>query len=712
MKKCVKRLFSILLMCAVMLSTCGIGMAYASDETIVVGADPVTVRAGEHFEVPIQMSGGQGLMGFSVSFTYDESVMKPISVSPANGIGGGWENSIDTAKDNSFFVVWYGTENMTVQGTVFTITFEAKTYAMGDYSIQVDYDQASTFNEAWQDVALQTSTINVHIENDHPTPKFMISDTSITAGEIYSCDVYVQNNTGFGVTSFTLTFDDTVLIPKEIHAGIGSVLYSNMTGTPGSVQVILDQVSAESGDGILFTIQFQTSISQSGCFPISISCNDNYYCKSGSVTLTKETPTGNPVVDIQQDVVVENDTVSIPVHITNNIGIMGLRLRLTMDSTKFVVESCDRGSMLSNGVLDYRFDETTGVVDIIWCNSEATYTEGVCCVLNIQIIDQSADTLELKIDYEPEDTFDETLTNVALTCYDAEISLRTTRTIYYNANGGNCTTETSVVAYNGTYGELPVASKLGYTFNGWFTAAEGGNLVTEDTVVEVTGDQTLYAQWTANTFSVSFDANGGSCEDEEKMVTFDAPYGVLPPATKIGYVFIGWFTEPNGGILITNDSVVSITEAQTLYAQFEAKMLIVTLDSNTGSCDTENIFAFYDGLYGTLPVAEKEGYAFLGWFTDEEDGEQITDASLVTNTDNHTLYAHWEEVAQRISGDASGDGLIDLTDVVLLRRFLTGGWDVTVNASNADVNADGVLDLKDVVILRRYLAGGWGVVLL
>lgn len=69
------------------------------------------------------------------------------------------------------------------------------------------------------------------------------------------------------------------------------------------------------------------------------------------------------------------------------------------------------------------------------------------------------------------------------------------------------------------------------------------------------------------------------------------------------------------------------------------------------------------------------------------------------------------EVSDRTPGDVNNDGLIDLKDVVILRRFLSGGWDVTIDESNSDVNGDRVVDLKDVVILRRFLSGGWNVTL-
>lgn len=61
-------------------------------------------------------------------------------------------------------------------------------------------------------------------------------------------------------------------------------------------------------------------------------------------------------------------------------------------------------------------------------------------------------------------------------------------------------------------------------------------------------------------------------------------------------------------------------------------------------------------------------------------------------------------------GDVTADGVVNLKDVVQLRRALAN-WDVTTDPHNADVNADHSADLQDVVLIARFLAGGWGAVL-
>lgn len=68
-------------------------------------------------------------------------------------------------------------------------------------------------------------------------------------------------------------------------------------------------------------------------------------------------------------------------------------------------------------------------------------------------------------------------------------------------------------------------------------------------------------------------------------------------------------------------------------------------------------------------------------------------------------------LSQAQSGDLNGDNSVNLKDVVLLRRFIAGGWNVVLDEKIADLNGDGKVNLKDVVLLRRFIAGGWNVAL-
>ena len=61
------------------------------------------------------------------------------------------------------------------------------------------------------------------------------------------------------------------------------------------------------------------------------------------------------------------------------------------------------------------------------------------------------------------------------------------------------------------------------------------------------------------------------------------------------------------------------------------------------------------------------------------------------------------------AGDLNGDGQVNSTDVILLRRYIAGGYGVSIDEDAADVNADGMLNSTDVILIRRYIAGGYGV---
>ena len=142
-------------------------------------------------------------------------------------------------------------------------------------------------------------------------------------------------------------------------------------------------------------------------------------------------------------------------------------------------------------------------------------------------------------------------------------------TVTFNGNGGNSTSPSKTVTYGSTYGNggsWPTATRTGYTFLGWYTASSGGSRIESTTTVNITSNQTLYAQWSAISLTVTFDGNGGS--SSSKTVTYGSTYGTLPTSTRDYYTFTGWYTAATGGTKIDSTSQVVITSNQRLYAQW------------------------------------------------------------------------------------------------------------------------------------------------
>ena len=130
----------------------------------------------------------------------------------------------------------------------------------------------------------------------------------------------------------------------------------------------------------------------------------------------------------------------------------------------------------------------------------------------------------------------------------------------FNANGGNLSDNSYITVKTGSrYGTLPTATRNSYTFDGWYTSENGGTKITENTTVSLTGNQTLYAHWTAKTYTITFNANGGNLSGNSYItVKTGSRYGTLPTAAKSGYTFDGWYTSGSGGTRITENTTVSL----------------------------------------------------------------------------------------------------------------------------------------------------------
>ncbi len=227
-------------------------------------------------------------------------------------------------------------------------------------------------------------------------------------------------------------------------------------------------------------------------------------------------------------------------------------------------------------------------------------------------------------------------------------------TVHFNANGGTVYTSSLDYTYGENYGYLPIPEKVNYTFSGWYTAEEGGNKISESSTVKIVDTQTLYAHWTGTRSRVTFDANGGSTSTSGTYVYYNDTYGTLPTPSRTGYSFIGWFTEPMGGVQITDNNVVKITTDQTLYAQWKIKTLVVTLDLNGAKGEKINKTVSYGDTYGALPTPTRPGYTFTGWYTTATGTALVTSDKTVTTNSNHTIYAHWEGDSFYIYFDPTG----------------------------------------------------------
>lgn len=131
-------------------------------------------------------------------------------------------------------------------------------------------------------------------------------------------------------------------------------------------------------------------------------------------------------------------------------------------------------------------------------------------------------------------------------------------TVIFDANGGNCSTTNKVVEQGSEIGSLPIPTRDGYVFEGWYTTRDGGTKLSSSYMVS--GDCTVYAHWLGKKYRVSLNANGGYTGSTGLTATVGEKYGPLESPTLTGATFLGWYTEPSGGRLITADTIVEIND--------------------------------------------------------------------------------------------------------------------------------------------------------
>lgn len=146
----------------------------------------------------------------------------------------------------------------------------------------------------------------------------------------------------------------------------------------------------------------------------------------------------------------------------------------------------------------------------------------------------------------------------------------TSSIVNFDANEGQTDVYNKTVYYGQSYGELPQATRDNYTFAGWYTEKDAGTLVTADSTVTALVNQTLYAHWIPNKFTVTFNANDGTVSTPSKCLTYGDSIGTMPTPIRDYYTFDGWYTQENGGEKVAESTVYSVASDVTLYAHWNS----------------------------------------------------------------------------------------------------------------------------------------------
>ena len=211
-------------------------------------------------------------------------------------------------------------------------------------------------------------------------------------------------------------------------------------------------------------------------------------------------------------------------------------------------------------------------------------------------------------------------------------------TITLDPNGGTLP-EYSLVAG----AALPIPTKTGYTFAGWYEKEDlSGDPVTEIPSYAV-GDKQYWAKWTANTYTVTFEANGGTGSMDDQTFTYGEEKALTENTfTRTGYTFAGWNTQADGnGTSYADGEELSLTDNLTLYALWTINTYKITAQVANGCEGMGEVIGGCTYKYGTtvtLTATANSGYRFVEW----EDGETSA-TRKITVEGNATYTAKFEQ---------------------------------------------------------------------
>lgn len=259
-------------------------------------------------------------------------------------------------------------------------------------------------------------------------------------------------------------------------------------------------------------------------------------------------------------------------------------------------------------------------------------------------------TAEEKVGYTFAGWFigDSPVAAIGATAYTADITV----VAKYDINeytvvfmNGEVEVSRETVDYGSLINTVPTVKKSGYTFAGWLK--EDGSQFSA--AVAIIDNLILTASWQANEYTITYKHQLGATEQAASGYEVTAhTYGaetVLPKAQEIaGYTFDGWYI---GGEKVTAIGAEAALENVTVIGKYTLNAYTVTFVAD--GVETKVTYD-YNATIGDRE-AEKDGYKFIGWYTDAECTQAYDTATAITA--DTTLYAGFEEIVVEKTGCSS-----------------------------------------------------------
>lgn len=258
-------------------------------------------------------------------------------------------------------------------------------------------------------------------------------------------------------------------------------------------------------------------------------------------------------------------------------------------------------------------------------------------------------------------------------------------TIVFHPNGGTGTMENQTIPTDESQTLTRNGfTKAGYTFVGWAISCDTAVKYQDGASYTMGVEETyhLYAIWTPNQNTLTFDGNGATSGSMDALRKYSDEKFTLPGVgfSKTGYSFKGWSKTPNGTALVQDgaDYTMDCQDQVILYAVWGINQYTITIEANGGK-GTTKITQDYNTVV-KAPTLTRSGYAFEEWFADADFKTVYNFATMPA--DNITVYVKWQ--LSNFGGEQTG--IRTPAELDAIRNNLAGNYYLENDIDMAGMN--------------------------
>lgn len=258
--------------------------------------------------------------------------------------------------------------------------------------------------------------------------------------------------------------------------------------------------------------------------------------------------------------------------------------------------------------------------------------------------------------------------------------------VIFNAKGGTASTEKLIINDGAKVNTIPTAENPGYQLKGWFTEETNGTQLIADTVI--TAKITYYAQWTINSYSITYELNGGKNDADNPLVySITDETIILKPATKMGHEFLGWYSD-SGFVNKVTEIAKGSWGDKTFYANWRTYDRSDVNKIIAGGIDSVNTAISNNGKYAAVTISDNS------IVTSIKNGTK--NVAVVYFDVIDTLLQKLKKNTDKVTSVYTGGYTIKLSDDVteeMIKAFVKAGG--LKGTNGADLNANDKISVLD-----------------